>query len=164
RVDVVSPAAVERWDERLDAVLRGVGGAVGVNADHQGRVSDVAEPGACDVAARVRRTGARHRDPVAVPLEQRARAQCDCERNRRLAGSPAPVLDLPHARARADRLRLASDRGEGAVTGIEADEGGWRNREQGQEVCLWECGWPSTRQSETSPSAWCGIITGAGCA
>src|SRR5436309_9821208 len=136
-----------------------MGGPVRVDSDHQRRMSDVAERGARDVAAGVGRAGARHRDAVAVTLEQRARAERDRERDRRLTGSSAAVLDLLHARARPDRLRLTADRGQRPVAWIEADQRGWRGREHGQEVCLWECVWLSTRRSETPPSMWCGVIT-----
>ena len=45
--------------------------AVGVDPDHQRRVTHVAEPRALDVPAGIRSAGARHRYSVAVALEQR---------------------------------------------------------------------------------------------
>ena len=113
---------MQRGNERFDAVLRRIRRAVGVDADHQRGVPDVAEVRAGDVPAGVRRAGPRHRDPVAVASQQRACAQRDRERHRRLARRAAAVLDLAHARAGADRLGLAADGGQRAVAGVEADQ------------------------------------------
>ena len=123
-VDVARPAAPERRHERRDAVHTRIGGAVGVDSQHQRRAARVAETGALAVAAPVAGAITRHRDAVAAGEQQRARPARDRKRHGRLAGSAARILDLQLRRARADRLHLAPDVGCSAVAGVETHERG----------------------------------------
>ena len=89
-------------------------------------MSHVAELGARDVAAVPAvegRAGPRHRDAIAAAEEQRPRALRDRQRDRRLAGGSAAVLDLEGVRAGPDRLALRADRGRRPVAWVDADEG-----------------------------------------
>ena len=104
-----------------------IGRAVGVDPHHQRRTARVAEPGALAVAAAVAGPVPRHRHAVALRQQERPGSPGDRERNRRLAGGPARILDLQLGRARPDRLQLAAHVGRGAVSGVEADERGSRD-------------------------------------
>jgi hypothetical protein len=92
-------------------------------------VSCIAEARALDVSTCVRPTGSRHRDAVAVSLEQRASSEGDRQRDGRLARSATAVFDLELRGARTDRLRLPADGGQSSMTRVQADERGRRDSE-----------------------------------
>ena len=126
-VDVVGPAAAQGGVEGGGAATRRVGRAVGVDPQHQSRPAAVAVLRPRDVpAASVAegRAGARHRHAVAALEEQRPRPVRDLEDDLGLARCPAAVLDLVHARARADRLALPTHRRRRPVARVQADQCG----------------------------------------